>query len=107
MGTQLAEQMGTGSVVAVLMGTITGAAGGVARDVLSAEVPVLFRKNEPLYATAAILGCSLYLWLVAANLGQGTASVLAIGAIATLRLLAIFFNIGLPAFTIAEADSKR
>ena len=55
-GAQIAEQRGCAPIVIVLMGTITGVAGGVLRDVLSAEVPLLFRRNETLYATAAIAG---------------------------------------------------
>jgi uncharacterized membrane protein YeiH len=46
----------------VLLGTITGAAGGAVRDVLSAEIPTVLRRGN-LYASAAISGTALYVIL--------------------------------------------
>jgi uncharacterized membrane protein YeiH len=57
MGAQIAEGAGLSPIIIVLMGTMTGVAGGVLRDVLSAEVPFILRRD--LYATAAIAGASL------------------------------------------------
>src|SRR5262249_16886859 len=52
-GAQVAEQRGLPGLTVVVMGTMTGSAGGVLRDILCAEVPLLFRQTD-LYATAAI-----------------------------------------------------
>jgi uncharacterized membrane protein YeiH len=49
---------------------VTGAAGGLLRDVLGAEVPLLLRQMD-LYATAAIAGAKAYLVLQAVGLGRG------------------------------------
>jgi len=57
------------------MGTVTGSAGGVLRDVLTGEVPLLFRQTD-LYATAAIAGVALYLVLQEIGVGQEAASYL-------------------------------
>jgi uncharacterized membrane protein YeiH len=54
-GVQIAEHSGLGGVVAVIMGTMTGVAGGVIRDVLTTEIPMIMRRGR-IYATAAILG---------------------------------------------------
>jgi uncharacterized membrane protein YeiH len=62
-GTRIAESVGTPPGVCVLMGCVTGVAGGVIRDVLSGETPMLLRDRE-LYATAAIAGSMAYLGLV-------------------------------------------
>jgi len=58
-GVQIALQAGVSDLIAVLMGTITGVAGGVFRDVLTAEIPLVMRPGR-LYATAAIVGASTY-----------------------------------------------
>jgi uncharacterized membrane protein YeiH len=61
-GTQIAEQAGLSGVLAVLMGTITGVAGGMVRDVLCAEIPLILRRGQ-LYASSTIVGATLYLLL--------------------------------------------
>jgi uncharacterized membrane protein YeiH len=105
-GTQLSQGLGHGGVIAVLMGAITGAAGGVIRDVLSTEVPLLFRKTETLYATTAIIGCSCYLLLDKLNLGEATSSLLSVMSIIILRLGAIFLGLHLPFFTVFHQKGK-
>ena len=64
-GAQVAEAAGMGGIVVVLLGTMTGVAGGVLRDVLTNEVPMILRRGD-LYASAAIAGITLYLLLQAA-----------------------------------------
>ena len=53
-GAQIAEAAGLSPIIVVLMGTMTGVAGGVLRDLLTAQVPLILR--EEIYATAAIVG---------------------------------------------------
>jgi uncharacterized membrane protein YeiH len=100
-GTQIAEQVGQAGIVAVLMGTMTGVAGGVVRDVLSAEVPLLLRGGR-LYASAAIVGTALYLALEHAGLERAAAALTGMGTIAALRLAAIFWGISLPVVRLPE-----
>ena len=104
-GTQLAEQAGLGGIIAVVMGTITGAAGGVLRDVLSAEVPLLFRPVSTLYATAAITGSVLYLLLQFAGAGRNLAALAGMATVAGLRFLAIYLELRLPAVEIPRERS--
>ncbi|HEV2147352.1 MAG TPA: trimeric intracellular cation channel family protein [Longimicrobiaceae bacterium] len=100
-GVQIALQAGVGGVVAVLMGTITGAAGGVIRDVLSAEIPLIFRKGH-LYASTAIAGATLFLLLEAAGLAYPVPSLAGMVAIVGLRFASILRGWKLPVFEVYE-----
>ena len=100
-GAQVAESAGHGGIVVVLMGTITGSAGGVVRDVLTNDVPMILRRGE-LYATAAIGGTVLYLVLQGAGLGVAIAGVVGAASIALLRIAALLWGLHLPTFTFKE-----
>jgi len=93
-GTQIGENTGLSPVIAVLMGTITGVAGGVMRDVLSAEIPFILRKD--LYATAAIVGASSYFLLKLAGLHESMAFCGGMTVVFGIRILAIVWQISLP-----------
>lgn len=99
-GAQIAEAAGLPPIIVVLMGTITGTAGGVLRDVLCAEVPLILRRD--IYATAAIVGASLYLLLQEVGLGPPTAATIGMAAVALLRLLAILRGLRLPVFRLPQ-----
>jgi uncharacterized membrane protein YeiH len=104
-GTQVATAADHPAVVAVIMGVMTGVAGGVIRDVLTAEIPLIFRRGD-LYATPAITGAALYLLLLYSPLPRPLPTVLAVAAIVGLRLASIFWGLRLPAFTLpAESTS--
>src|SRR5262249_6417211 len=60
-GAQLAEAAQCPSLIVVLMGTMTGVTGGALRDVITAQVPLVLRRE--IYATAAGVGIALYLAL--------------------------------------------
>ena len=100
LGAQVAEHLEHTGVVVVLMGTITGVAGGAIRDVLSAEIPLILRRGQ-IYATAAIAGVVLYLLLqyVVAPTFAALAGMLCIAAI---RLGAIVWNWTLPVFSVPD-----
>jgi uncharacterized membrane protein YeiH len=93
-GTELAEDCGIKRMPALLMGTLTAVGGGVVRDVLSGQVPLLLRKD--IYATAAIAGIALYQGLRAAGLKRDVAFLIGIVCVAGLRLAAIRYNWQLP-----------
>ena len=100
-GAQIAQREMMEPVVVVLMGTMTGVAGGVIRDVLSAEVPLIFRKGA-LYATAAIAGATLYLLLEMAGIPRPMAGLIGMTAIAGLRLAAIVWGLQLPVLPVRD-----
>jgi uncharacterized membrane protein YeiH len=100
-GAQVAEDKGLPWLTVVAMGTVTGAAGGVLRDVLSGEVPLLFRQTD-LYATAAIAGIVLYLVLEHCGVHREIASYFGMASVACLRFAAIRWRLRLPVFRVPD-----
>ncbi len=104
-GAQITEQRQNHAVIVVVMGAITGTAGGVLRDLLCGETPLLLQKGE-LYATAAIAGVSLYLVLEKIGVAQTPASLLGMTMVLCLRYASIHWQITLPVFQVEEAQGK-
>jgi uncharacterized membrane protein YeiH len=104
-GVQITQQAGYADPIALLMGTITGVAGGVLRDVLTAEIPLVLRPGR-LYATAAIAGAALYLLLSELGVAQDIASLIGMGATAGLRLAAILWGLELPVVRLPEDQAN-
>jgi uncharacterized membrane protein YeiH len=96
-GTQAALAMNAPWLVASLMGVITGVFGGIVRDVLCNEVPLVF--SGQLYATASWLGALLLVALVEVGMPADWSALVAGAFVLTLRLLAIRLRWGLPVFT--------
>lgn len=93
-GAQLAEAAGSPRLIVVLMGTMTGVAGGVLRDVILARVPLLLRRE--IYATAAIVGIVAYMVLHALGVPHEFAFVAGMFVAVALRLIAIRWGLHLP-----------
>lgn len=79
---------------AIIMGTMTGAAGGVFRDVFINVEPLIFRKE--IYASACVLGGFVYLACVYAGLGSVAAGIVCSAGVIAIRLLAVRFHLSLP-----------
>jgi uncharacterized membrane protein YeiH len=105
-GAQIAERSGMPAVACVLLGTVTGAAGGVIRDVLTAQIPMVLQRGS-LYATAAIAGTSLYIALVRAGVAQRPSVLTGTVLVAVLRLAAIRWELMLPSFELRESGTHR
>lgn len=80
--------------VAIIMGCITGVAGGVIRDVLLNNEPVIFHKE--IYAMATILGGLVYWLLMYAGLSVGIVVIVTFVIICLVRFLAVKYHIALP-----------
>ena len=93
-GLQKALALGHPFWVAIIMGCITGAAGGVVRDVLLNNVPVIFQKE--IYAMASIAGGALYWALYALGVEIGITVVSCFLFICLVRFLAMRYHISLP-----------
>lgn len=94
MGTQISLAHGTGALVAIMLGVTTAVAGGMIRDVICNEIPMVLTKE--IYATAAFITGVVYViadWL---GTDSGIALVLATLIGFTVRGLAITFNWSLP-----------
>lgn len=82
--------------VRIALGTITACFGGVVRDVLLNNIPLLFRKE--IYAMACIVGGLIYFLLKRMNLDTDVSKILCILIIFILRVLAVRYKISLPQF---------
>ena len=80
--------------VAIIMGTITGSAGGVIRDVLLNNVPVIFQKE--IYAMASIIGGAAYWGLVEWGCDMTLSVIIAFFLVVIIRILAVKYHISLP-----------
>jgi uncharacterized membrane protein YeiH len=81
-------------IMCVFLGTMTACFGGVIRDILCNEIPVIFRKE--IYATACILGALSYFLIVQLPVKEEFAYIAGILVVIILRLLAVKFKISLP-----------
>lgn len=99
-GTKAALLWGAPWLVASFMGVMTGVAGGILRDVLCNEEPLVF--SSTLYATAAWTGALLLIGLLVLGVAGWIAALAAGSVIFLLRLAAIRWGIGLPRFMARE-----
>ena len=98
LGAQKALSFQVGSLNAVVFGVMTGVAGGIMRDVLTGEIPLVFRKEIYLYATASLCGAAVFV-LLAAQYPAASANIfIGSGITLFLRLAAIRWRISLPLF---------
>ena len=104
LGAEKALAIHVAPQIAVVMGVITGVAGGMCRDVLMSEIPLVFRREIHLYATASAIGAGFFVtmrhWLPdrTVALVAGTLATLA------LRLAGIRWRLGLPEFDEPSRD---
>ncbi len=96
IGCDIARQMGCPPVIAVLAGVITGCGGGIIRDVLCNQVPLLF--SSEIYAGASIVTGAAYVSGLALSLNVEATALVALGGGLALRLLAVWRKWGLPVF---------
>ena len=96
IGTQVALTQGAPWIVASFLGVVTGAFGGVLRDILCNEVPLVFTGE--LYATASWAGALVFIALLHFGIAGATASLLAMAAIFVTRIAAIYWHLTLPSF---------
>jgi uncharacterized membrane protein YeiH len=95
-GTLVSLALGAPALVASFMGVMTGAMGGILRDVLCNEQPVVFSSS--LYATVSWLGSLIFIGLFYLNVDITIAATVSGLGIFIARLLAIHFDISLPRF---------
>ncbi len=89
-------------VICIALGTMTACFGGVIRDILCAEIPIIFRKE--IYATACILGALTYFLLLKTSLFPDFNVIISGSVVITVRLLAVYFNLSLPSIYRKEEE---
>jgi uncharacterized membrane protein YeiH len=95
LGASLAQRAGMPIFVCVMMGVITGIFGGVLRDVICNEIPMVFRRGQ-LYATCSFAGCWTYLLLDRFDMPQAASLFFSIAVTVVMRLAAVRYNLRLP-----------
>ncbi|TXC75583.1 trimeric intracellular cation channel family protein [Luteibaculum oceani] len=95
LGTQVSLSMDIAPVSAVLLGTSSAVAGGVIRDTLCNEIPLVFKGNL-FYATPCILGGFLYWILLKTPVNTEWSAIIAMSFIFTIRILAVRFKWKIP-----------
>ncbi|RYF13146.1 MAG: trimeric intracellular cation channel family protein [Comamonadaceae bacterium] len=98
-GARIAEDLRLSPLIVILTGTMTGSAGGLVRDVLTNEIPLLLRGG--IYGSAAIAGIALYLLLQRAGLSRPMAFWAGLFLVAGLRLGGIYGGWSLPSLHLA------
>lgn len=90
--------------VAILMGCITGSAGGVIRDIFLNRTALIFKKE--IYAMASIAGGLVYWLMLVASFNMGVAATVTFFFICLIRFLAMKYHISLPTLR-GEEDSEE
>ena len=80
--------------ICVALGTVTGCFGGIIRDILLNDIPLIFRKE--IYATACIVGCLVFLLLRYLGVESGVVKIASVSVIFLIRIIAVKFNLVLP-----------
>ena len=99
IGCNVAREMGHPASVAIIAGMITGCAGGVLRDILCNDVPLLFRAE--LYASVSVVTGLFYATAFGLNLNDQLWTALTFALGLTLRLLAIRYKWEMPKFVFS------
>lgn len=96
LGTEICLQHDTGPLVAIMLGVTTAVTGGMIRDVICNEIPLILSRE--IYATAAFAAACVYVLANSAGLADRIALLAAVIVGFTVRALAITYDWSLPSF---------
>ena len=96
IGTEIGLQNEFHAIICVSLGMITATFGGVIRDTLSNEIPLIFQKE--IYATACIIGATTYLILNKYQIDRDLIHILTTIMVIAVRLISVKFKLKLPTF---------
>lgn len=102
LGVKITSENCDSIAIIVLLSLFTGVLGGIIRDILSNDVPFLFRSSETLYSVSALAGILVYLSLSYFSLNTDIVNLVSISTITSIRLSSIYFNITLPSLKIGK-----
>lgn len=94
IGIQKAMGLGLSPMIALMMGMVSAVFGGVIRDILCTEVPLIFRKE--IYATACLSGGAIYLLSIYLGVNNNLAMITSMFIIIGIRLVSVVKHIALP-----------
>lgn len=103
VGTEKALLFQTPAIIAILLGVVTGVAGGILRDVLRQELPTVFRNEVELYATAVFAGALVFVllqhWLPPSEAHR----YIGMAVILIMRLAAMRWRLRLPVYRTRDS----
>ncbi|MBI1392237.1 MAG: trimeric intracellular cation channel family protein [Alphaproteobacteria bacterium] len=102
LGAEAARNAGAPVGVAIFMGGVTATFGGIVRDVLLNEPPLILKQD--IYATAALIGAAAYIGLLAIGAPTDPAALLAAGTTFAIRAAAIVLNLPSPRYALPRRD---
>lgn len=105
IGTQVALAQSAPVSAAVIMGVMTGVAGGVIRDIICNEIPLIFHRE--IYATACIVGSLVYIGLYRLDTPADLDVAIAVATVLVIRLAAIRWHLGLPRFHLLDRKQAQ
>jgi len=82
--------------ICIALGTITGCFGGIARDILLNNIPLIFRKE--IYATACIIGGVVFFTLPLLGVNPFFVKIISVSVVFIVRIVAVKYNLALPKF---------
>lgn len=100
VGAKVAMTVGAPPVIVVLMGATTGTVGGMIRDVLCDDTPLILQRE--IYATASLLGGTVYVLLHGTRLPDPATSAIVVGLVFGIRLAALWWHLHLPSFRVGD-----
>jgi uncharacterized membrane protein YeiH len=96
LGVQISLEHHVNPYAAVILGLISAVFGGVIRDTLINEIPLIFAKE--IYATACIIGAVLFVTLLHLNANTNIAATISMSIIIIIRIIAVKYKLALPKF---------
>ena len=100
VGADQALVAGAGPFIAVAMGVVTATFGGILRDILGGESPLILRRE--IYVTAALAGAAVFVAMLAAGAGGAVAALGGFAACFVIRALALHYGWSLPVYRARE-----
>lgn len=102
-GVEIGIQNDLNPIISITLGAMTGTFGGVIRDILCNEIPVIFRKE--IYATASIVGGLAFIILYELGVKQDVIYLATSITIILIRLVVVKYKISLPSFYLSSEKS--
>ena len=100
IGLKVALCQGVSPVIAILMGVCTAIVGGLLRDIICNEIPLVLQKE--IYITASVIGSCFYFAMEALGLQTGMNDLITLGVIFCIRVLALVFDWHLPSIRLVD-----
>lgn len=104
IGVQAALSRGMSAPIAIVMGAMTGAGGGVLRDIVCRQIPFVLQKD--IYISASVVGSIYYLLLQHLGINAWFNSISSIGVIVAVRMLAVYQQWNLPNITLQAREPQ-